>query len=209
MKRFVVLCLIAAMAGGVFFSVDPGRKAGIAGVPSALADPGSDPLEELGALLTRKPYKGEEKKVWVELTWVTPEYLKALVASGEGKKALKVYREIDLEKSIAFKVSLTTHTINLREYEVVEKSLLVDDQGTEYRPSGWRELPSPMPMMASHHRMGILRFPKLGKDKSPVIGEKTKAIEVLIRNLGKVEERGFRWTFPLSKGEGSPPPTKF
>lgn len=195
--RVVILCLVVAMAG---LPVSPGWEAGIVGASKAVADPGS--LEELGTLLTRKPYRGEEKKVWVELTLVTPEYLEALVASEEGKEALKVYREMNLEHSIAFRASLTTHTISLRNYEVEKKSFLMDDKGKKYTSSGWRELPSPMPGMASHHRMGVLLFPKLGKDKTPIIGEKTKYIEVLMKDLEKVEERAFRWTFPLSKGEG-------
>lgn len=152
-------------------------------------------LKELEGKLIKKPYKGEESKVWVELTLVTPAYLRALSTSvAELDSLQKQYR---LQTTIPFRVKIETHTVNTLDYDVAAMSVFMDDKGVQYKATGWKELPSPMPMMASHHRLGILFFPKVDEKGKPVIGKQTGWVEVRMKNLGEVKERRFRWELPL------------
>jgi len=152
-------------------------------------------LKELEAMLTKKPYKGRGSKIWAELTLVTPAYLKALSTSTVELDSLQ--RQYRLQTTIPFRVKIETHTVNILEYDVATRSVLIDDKGKQYKAIGWKELPSPMPMMASHHRLGILFFPKVDEKGRPVMGKQTGWVEVVMKNLGEVKERRFRWELPL------------
>ncbi|MFQ6617717.1 MAG: hypothetical protein ACE5QV_03415 [Fidelibacterota bacterium] len=171
--------------------------------------PEIDNFKQLKSALTRSPTAGNEQKIWVEFTLITPQYfkLKALSESIEKEKIdskIKEYEEqYRYPGSLAFLVKINTHTMDTGEFIIENLCILRDDSGNEYKPTGWLELPSPMPAMASHHRAGILFFPSSNPDGTPVISTETKYIEVIMKNVGLVEERNFRWKLPLSQPEGS------
>lgn len=81
-----------------------------------------------------------------------------------------------------FRVVLNTHTKELGE-DMAEVSVLVDAGGREYRPVAWEGAPP-----GGHHREGVLKF-------SPV-SPKPASLQLVIRKVGGVEERSFKWAVP-------------
>lgn len=88
--------------------------------------------------------------------------------------------------SVRFDVAMNTHSVDLDGYDLGELAVLRNDQGVEAMPDKW-DAP-----LGGHHRKGELVFSK-GKNGQPIIGPGTKAIELLIRDVGGVKERSFRW----------------
>lgn len=82
-------------------------------------------------------------------------------------------------KPVKFTVRMNTHSVNLGE-DMVAVSELRDDTGKVYHPVNWKGSP-----LGSHHRSGILEFPKL--EGSP------KRVTLVIRNISNVPERIFQW----------------
>ncbi len=157
---------------------------------SATAAPKAKPasLASLQRQLTRKPYRGADKQLEVELTLVTREYLKALYAAdrkaGRTTKAFAAYEKTyRIAEAMPFRVKMETHTVDTSPFDLQKAAVLIDDKGKKVAAIGWQELPSPVPAMASHHRRGILFFPKV----------KAKSFEVVLKGLGTVSERRFRW----------------
>jgi hypothetical protein len=87
-----------------------------------------------------------------------------------------------------FAVAMETHTVDLDGYDLRQLALLRTDQGQDIQPSAWNA------PAGGHHRNGTLSFPTTLADGSPVIGPNTRSIELVIRNVGGVAERSFRWT---------------
>lgn len=83
---------------------------------------------------------------------------------------------------------MDTHAVDLDGYDLGQLAVLRTDGGREVRPSGW-DAPK-----GGHHRSGTLTFPATAADGSPLIGPTTRAIELVIRDVGGVPERRFRWT---------------
>lgn len=81
----------------------------------------------------------------------------------------------------SFSVSLNTHTVEIVE-DMTKVSELIDDQGKSYQPLSWEGDPA-----GGHHRNGILKFNAL----SP----KPKSAELIIKEVGGVAQRSFKWTF--------------
>jgi hypothetical protein len=161
-------------------------------------------LAELHRTLTNSPYEGIDEQLQIELTLVTPEYLKALYQAdqktGKTKEEFLVYeKRYRLAEAIPFRVKMETHTVDTTPFDLKKAAVLIDDQGKEYSAIDWQELPSPMPAMASHHRRGILFFPRISKkesDKGTVAG--LKSIEVVLKKIGTIEERRFKWVAPVT-----------
>jgi hypothetical protein len=145
-------------------------------------------LAELDPILTKSAYQGTDEQLQVELTLVTPEYLKALYAAdrkaGKTKEEFSAYKKkYRITEALPFRVKLETHTVDTSPFDLQKAAVLIDDRGNQVAAIGWQELPSPMPAMASHHRRGILFFPKV----------KTKSLEVVLKGIGAVSERRFKW----------------
>lgn len=87
-----------------------------------------------------------------------------------------------------FTVALDTHSVNLDSYDLRQLAVLRTDQGVEVSPSGW-DAPN-----GGHHREGRLTFPTTTADGKQVLGQSTRTIELVIRNVAGVPERTFRWT---------------
>lgn len=83
-------------------------------------------------------------------------------------------------KSAKFEIRMNTHSVDLR-YDMVAVSTLKDNQGREYRPINWEGSSD-----GSHHRQGILEFPKLETN--------TASITLVIRKIAEVPERIFEWS---------------
>lgn len=91
-------------------------------------------------------------------------------------------------KALVFAVAMDTHSGSLDGYDLGQLAMLRTDQGREVRPSAWDAPPG------GHHRQGTLTFPATTASGSPVLDASTRAIELIIRNMGDVPERIFRWT---------------
>ncbi len=87
-----------------------------------------------------------------------------------------------------FTVEMDTHTVNLDSYDLRQLAVLRTDQGQEIRPSRWNAPPG------GHHRTGTLTFPATTASGTPVIGPKTRMLELIIRKVSGIPERSFRWT---------------
>ena len=83
-------------------------------------------------------------------------------------------------KPAKFEIRMNTHSVDLS-YDMVAVSTLKDNQGREYRPINWEGSSD-----ESHHRQGILEFPKLETN--------TASITLVIRKIAEVPERIFEWS---------------
>lgn len=83
------------------------------------------------------------------------------------------------EKVWIFKISLDTHSVNLDE-DLTELLVLADDVGNEYVPVAWKG-----DSAGGHHRSGTLSFKAFPDD--------TDYIELIMKNVGSIEERRFAW----------------
>lgn len=78
-----------------------------------------------------------------------------------------------------FEISLNTHSEELN-MDLVSVSTLVVEPGKSYNPILWEGAPP-----GGHHRSGVLKF-------NP-ISPRPKSIELVIKDIGGVPERSFKW----------------
>jgi hypothetical protein len=78
-----------------------------------------------------------------------------------------------------FQVVLDTHSVNLGSYDLKALSVLRDEGGKNYVPSGVERKGS------GHHREIVLTFPKPGPE--------AKRLELVIKEIAGVKERSFIW----------------
>ena len=84
-----------------------------------------------------------------------------------------------------FEILLDTHSQSL-DQDLVKASILIDDTGNQFKPTGWEVVPvGEVEPPQEHHRQGILKFPPL----TP----RPKSIELKILNIGDINERSFKW----------------
>ena len=83
------------------------------------------------------------------------------------------------EEPVKFDVSINTHQGDL-DFDLTKIAVLKDANGALYEPLKWEGDPP-----EGHHRSGALSFPKLK--------EKTKFMELTIKNVYGVPERVFKW----------------
>lgn len=84
----------------------------------------------------------------------------------------------------SFEVTLDTHSVNLSQYRLEELSTLRVEGGGEMSASGWKK-----PGGGGHHISGIVTF----DIPDPVAGSN---IELIVRDVGGVKERVFKWQLP-------------
>lgn len=89
---------------------------------------------------------------------------------------------LKVDEPVVFDVAMNTHSVDLSD-DMTKISLLRDDAGKEYKPTGWDG-----PAGGGHHRSGTLRFPALAG--------KPKSVELIIKGLAGVPERVFQWDLP-------------
>ena len=88
--------------------------------------------------------------------------------------------DFTLGKPARFEITLNTHAGSL-DTDLVATSVLEDDKGTTYRPTGWDGSPS-----GGHHRSGTLTFPALGAE--------TQSVKLTLKGINGVPERIFEWS---------------
>lgn len=88
--------------------------------------------------------------------------------------------------SLAFQVTITTHSVDLDQYNIDKLAVLKDGQGNVYTPSKWTDDQG----SGGHHRSGILYFDLAG---NAIIDSNDKFFEVEIYEIGDVPVRSFRW----------------
>jgi len=83
-------------------------------------------------------------------------------------------------KPAKFEIRMNTHSGNLSQ-DLVAVCTLKDNNGREYRPTGWNGSPP-----GGHHRSGVLEFPE--------VADAAQSITLVIREVANVPERVFNWS---------------
>jgi hypothetical protein len=99
--------------------------------------------------------------------------------SGGGVTAKVTYLNLKNLDDPRFQVVLDTHSVALDGYDLKTITVLRDDSGKTYLPTGVENKGS------GHHREITLSFPKVSSE--------AKRLEIVLKNLAGVKERTFRW----------------
>ncbi len=97
-----------------------------------------------------------------------------------------------LDGTLAVLVKLDTHSIDLDSYQLEKVAILRDAQGREIQALGLESLSG-----SGHHREGVLTFPGTDTDGKPLLSPEAKTVTLILRGVGGVPERVFRWQLPL------------
>jgi hypothetical protein len=89
-------------------------------------------------------------------------------------------------------VTLETHAVDLDQYQLEKLAVLRDAQGGEIQAVGFES-----PSGSGHHREGVLTFPGADAGGKPLLSPEAKSLSLILRGIGGVEERVFRWQLPL------------
>jgi len=93
---------------------------------------------------------------------------------------------------LAIQLKLETHSVDLDQYQLEQLAVLRDAQGREVRA-----LALESPSGSGHHREGVLLFPGSDASGTPVLGPGASPLTLILRQIGGVQERAFRWQLPL------------
>ncbi len=93
---------------------------------------------------------------------------------------------------LAVQVKLDTHAVDLDQYQLEKLALLRDAQGREVQALGLES-----PSGNGHHREGVLLFPGIDVTGKPMLSPEAKSLTLILRGIGGVQERVFRWQLPL------------
>ena len=93
---------------------------------------------------------------------------------------------------LAVQVKLDTHAVDLDQYQLEKLAVLRDAQGGEIQAVGFES-----PSGSGHHREGVLTFPGADAGGKPLLSPEAKSLSLILRGIGGVEERVFRWQLPL------------
>ena len=99
--------------------------------------------------------------------------------AGGGVTVKVTYLNPKASDDVRFQVILDTHSVNLDGYDLKALSVLQDDAGKTYQPTGVENKGS------GHHREVTVSFPKA----TPEI----KWLELVIKDIAGAKERTFRW----------------
>lgn len=89
---------------------------------------------------------------------------------------------------VGFLVSLDTHSGSLLGNDLVALTELRDDRGSATQALGWEPQSED-----SHHRSGMLYFPRSLSEGQPAVTAESRYMELSLKNLGGVPERVLRW----------------
>ena len=98
-----------------------------------------------------------------------------------------IVSRLDSAGTVAFKVVLDTHSVNLDSYDLAQLAVIRTPSGEEVAPLAW-EAPA-----GGHHREGSLTFPVMVADGSPLIQPDGSHLILVIRDIAGVAERAFHW----------------
>jgi Spy/CpxP family protein refolding chaperone len=93
---------------------------------------------------------------------------------------------------LAVQVKLETHAVDLDQYQLETLAVLRDAQGREIQAVGLESASG-----SGHHREGVLLFPGTDATGKPVLSPEAKSLTLILRGIGGVQERVFRWQLPL------------
>ncbi len=99
--------------------------------------------------------------------------------SGGGVTIKVTYLDSKITDDLRFQVVLDTHSVNLDGYDLKSITVLRDDTGKNYLPTGIEDKGS------GHHRETTVSFAR--------IVNRTKRVELVIKDVAGVKERIFRW----------------
>ncbi|MBI3327599.1 MAG: hypothetical protein HYZ81_12975 [Nitrospinae bacterium] len=89
-------------------------------------------------------------------------------------------------------VKLDTHAVDLDQYPLEKLAVLRDAQGQEIPALGVES-----PSGSGHHREGMLTFPGTDANGKLVLSPEAETLTLILRGIGGVPERVFRWQLPL------------
>jgi hypothetical protein len=92
---------------------------------------------------------------------------------------------------LAVQVKLETHSVDLDQYQLEKLTVLRDAQGREVQPAGLESASG-----SGHHREAVLTFPGVDAAGTPLLNPDAKALTFVVRGIGGVPERTFRWQLP-------------
>jgi hypothetical protein len=99
--------------------------------------------------------------------------------SGGGVTTKVTYLNPKSTDDARFQVVLDTHSVALDGYDLKTITVLRDDNGKTYLPTGVEDKGS------GHHREATVSFPKISLE--------AKRLELVIKDVAGVKERTFRW----------------
>jgi len=89
---------------------------------------------------------------------------------------------------LLFKVEMDTHSVELGNIDLGRLSVLRNEKGAEVNPSKWSS-----PGKAGHHVKGTLVFQNAHGPGKLLVGPDTRYVELVVKDVGEVTERVFRW----------------
>jgi hypothetical protein len=107
--------------------------------------------------------------------------------SGGGVTAKVTYLNPKSSDEPRFRIALDTHSVDLDAYDLKIITVLRDDAGKSYSPTGVESKGS------GHHRESTVRFQKLDPEM--------KHVELVIKDVGGIKERVFRWNLEQQGGK--------
>jgi Spy/CpxP family protein refolding chaperone len=93
---------------------------------------------------------------------------------------------------LGVQVKLDTHAVDLDQYQLEKLAVLRDAQGGEIPALGLESSSG-----SGHHREGVLIFPGMDASGKPVLSPEAKTLTLILRGIGGVPERMFRWQLPV------------
>jgi hypothetical protein len=92
---------------------------------------------------------------------------------------------------LAVRLKLETHSVDLDQYQLDQLSSLRDAQGREVQAVAVESASG-----SGHHREAVLTFPGSDAAGTPLLKPDAKALTLIVRGIGGIPERTFRWQLP-------------
>ena len=89
--------------------------------------------------------------------------------------------------TIRFEIKLDTHSVNLDEYDLMQRATLRNDRGVAVKPLSFEKEGS------GHHVQHVLAFPATDGSGNFVVGAGATAIELVLTDIANVPQRVLRW----------------
>jgi hypothetical protein len=112
-------------------------------------------------------------------SWAAAASHTTRTVSGGGVTVKVTYLDSNTANDLRFQVVLDTHSVNLDIYDLKSITILRDDTGKSYLPTGVEN------KGGGHHREVTVIFPKLSSEP--------KSLEIVIKDVAGMKERTFNW----------------